>query len=206
VLRKTIKQYKHTKQLFLAGLGLAFVTFLAVSNPSFTDWEIVLLHWVYGWPVLLQVPMTVITSLGTTWFVLFLLAVLFVIHKYRLGLRIGFASGAAYLLAVVLKLLVHRPRPPELLTDVHSREVLTFGYGFPSGHTALVVAVGLTILPVVPRKYRWIVYLLMILVGISRMYLGVHAPLDVIGGALIGVLAAFATASIRRILPGLKLR
>lgn len=179
-------------------------TALAVQSPKNSELETAIGTWVYKWPDFLLPPMLVVTQLGNVIFALLLVAFLTALHRYRLALRLVLAAGLAYIASSVLKLMVHRPRPSDQITDIISREGLTFGFGFPSGHTALVVALGLTILPHIPGKYRWAVFVLMAGVAISRLYLGVHAPLDIIGGAAIGVLAALGVRSIKRIAPSLK--
>lgn len=96
-------------------------------------------------------------------------------------------GGIAYMLVQVSKLLVDRPRPAVLLSDVQSRELFVSGLGYPSGHTALATAMSLTLLPYLPRRWRWLPLAWIPLVGLSRIYLGVHAPLDVLGGFAIGL-------------------
>lgn len=179
-------------------------TVLAIQSPKNSELETAIGTWVYRWPEFLLAPMLVVTQLGNVIFALLLVAFLAALHKYRLALRLILTGSLAYISASVLKLIVHRPRPADQITDIISREGLTFGFGFPSGHTALAVALGLTLLSHIPSKYRWLVFALMAAVAISRLYLGVHAPLDIIGGAAIGVLAALSIRSIKRIVPSIK--
>lgn len=179
-------------------------TALAIQSPKNSELETTIGTWVYRWPEFLLPPMLVVTQLGNVIFALLVVAFLTALHKYRLALRVVMAACLAYISTSVLKLVVHRPRPADQITDIISREGLTFGFGYPSGHTALAVALGLTIMPIIPSKYRWLVFVVMALVATSRLYLGVHSPLDVIGGAAIGVLAAYGVQSIRRVAPFLK--
>jgi membrane-associated phospholipid phosphatase len=62
------------------------------------------------------------------------------------------------------------------------------GFGFPSGHTALAFAVAAVLHPLLPPRARWVVWLLAGAVGLARMYVGVHWPMDVVGGAALGLL------------------
>src|SRR5205823_7107152 len=95
-----------------------------------------------------------------------------------------------------LKHFIHRARPAGLLHDVHLRWMDT-GNGFPSGHTATATIILLILIPYLPKKWRWIVPLGIVLMALSRIYLGLHAPLDVIGGFAVGLLVV----SFMRIMP-----
>ena len=94
----------------------------------------------------------------------------------------------AYLLAGFGKSLLGRARPDELLPDIVALDFAQ-GAGFPSGHTALAVALALTIGHYLPRKYHWIPVVWIVGVALSRIYLGVHLPLDIVGGFAVGWIA-----------------
>jgi membrane-associated phospholipid phosphatase len=109
-------------------------------------------------------------------------------------------GGLITLVNTALKLAVNRPRPSADLVHVLSPEQ---GNGFPSGHAFFVILIlGLTayfiFINLKNRVLRMLVLAgliaLILLTGISRVYLGVHWPSDVIGGYLIG--GAFLTALI----------
>lgn len=83
----------------------------------------------------------------------------------------------------ILKYLITRPRPTELIGAI----ILTTpgNYSFPSTHATLAWAMAYLLSREEPRLRYWF-YLLAILISLSRIYLGVHYPLDVVGGALLG--------------------
>ena len=74
------------------------------------------------------------------------------------------------------------------------------GTSFPSSHAAVAVAVVIALLPFVPRPIGIAAIAYSVLVGWSRVYLGVHYPLDVLGGAGIGLaVGGLALLTISRI-------
>lgn len=96
---------------------------------------------------------------------------------------------AADLLALVVKVLTDRPRPFEVLVDVDPLLTATVGQSFPSGHAATSAA-GATILTAVAPRAGPALVLLALGVAFSRVYVGVHYPLDVLAGAALGAAVA----------------
>ncbi len=96
-------------------------------------------------------------------------------------LWISFISSLA--VGFLLKVLIARPRPEGLVMLLPLTNLVD--YSFPSGHTIAAFAA----LPVLLREYpsmKWFWISFAVLVGLSRLYLGVHYPSDVVAGALIG--------------------
>jgi hypothetical protein len=84
-----------------------------------------------------------------------------------------------------LKDLFAHPRPPDLdpAVELHEAE----GYGLPSGHSQAAVLAGCIIASGFRKRWLWIVAIvLMVLIGFSRIYLGVHFPTDVFAGWALG--------------------
>ena len=99
------------------------------------------------------------------------------------------AVGSAVWIGMkLLKPVVGRGRPDELLDDVIVRGRPQTGLGYPSGHAA--VATVLALVAPVPRPARWGLLGLAGLAGAGRVYVGAHLPLDVVGGLAAGTLAA----------------
>lgn len=113
------------------------------------------------------------------------LGVLVLTRSTRLAVSVVAAGAGAWMLAQGLKMLVERARPADFL-DGLQREWSSGGPGFVSGHTAVATAMAAVLAPALPRRWRRVVWGIAALVGISRIYVGVHLPLDVVGGAAIG--------------------
>lgn len=144
-----------------------------------------------------------ITSLGnhgSVWIVLVLL--LIILPRFRFcGLVSGVSLMTCSLLTNrVLKLLFDRPRPYEVTKGLDVIGKIYKDPSFPSGHTSAAFSVGVVCLILLPRKYGVPVFVLAVLMGISRMYIGVHFPTDVLGGAVFGTLCALLAVGIWKIL------
>jgi len=92
-----------------------------------------------------------------------------------------------FLLTHLIKLLIMRPRPYTQLTTLIVCAVES-DYSFPSGHTSMAAAISY----ILGKKYDCFKFTIIIpvLVGLSRMYFGVHYPSDVICGFILGILVA----------------
>jgi undecaprenyl-diphosphatase len=87
----------------------------------------------------------------------------------------------------VVKALVERERPIQTLTDVIVRDESSPGLSFPSGHAILAFGLAALLAPYLSRRWQIIVYAVALLNGFARVYLGAHNPLDIVGGAALGL-------------------
>lgn len=102
----------------------------------------------------------------------------------------------ADLSATGLKALVDRPRPPLRYAEPKTLVPVPHDASFPSGHAATSFAAATMLSFAFPRLAP-LLYVLAAAVAFSRVYVGVHYPLDVIGGALVGVLVAVGIKLVR---------
>jgi membrane-associated phospholipid phosphatase len=107
-------------------------------------------------------------------------------RRFWLAANLAITGIGVWLLAKAIKARVGRGRPDDLLPDVNLRGSHDSGLGFVSGHAAVAVAIATMIIPYLGRRARWVAVLVAVLVCISRLYVGAHLPLDVVGGAALG--------------------
>jgi Membrane-associated phospholipid phosphatase len=150
---------------------------------------------------LLDPVMWLITSLGLGWVQLLLLLA---VSCYLAWRRVGYSVARVVLLpgivafvgsgalAQIIKRTVPRLRPSNLPDAIVAPDERIFHNSFPSGHTMTAFALAFWVFLLTYRtRYRWWGYgalLLAGLVGLSRVYRGVHYPSDVLTGAAIGML------------------
>ena len=108
--------------------------------------------------------------------------VLYVKRHRRPAVFLLFSAAGTALLNVVFKLFFQRERP-----DLWQHLVTEHSYSFPSGHSMISSALAFGVIVLCwQTRYRWLAVaaggLYFVLVGLSRMYLGVHFPSDVVGG------------------------
>jgi membrane-associated phospholipid phosphatase len=114
--------------------------------------------------------------------------------KRRPRLAVGLLLGgtSAYVVAKVTKRSVGRGRPASELEDVTIRGKEEGDLGFPSGHAAVSAALTAAAVPFVSTPVGALVAGLAAFVSFARMHVGAHLPLDVAGGACLGVAVASA--------------
>lgn len=159
------------------------------------DWGI--LHWIQNTiacPFLDAVvpKLTMLGNAGIIWILAGL--ALLCSKKYRrqgalvlMGLLAGLLVGN-----IVLKNLVARPRPCWLDPSVQLLIASPTDYSFPSGHT-LSSTIAATILTKTDRRFGYAAMPLAVLIALSRLYLYVHFPSDVLIAALLGLLISELT-------------
>ena len=110
---------------------------------------------------------------------------------WPLVLAASSAGVLAYVIDNAMKLIVDRGRPPAYLPDVlfHGYPTDPRGTGYPSSHTAVIVSVIVGAWPWLNRPWRVGGVVAAAAVGLNRMYVGAHFPLDVLGGVSVGLVA-----------------
>lgn len=157
------------------------------------DWGIELILWLQQFRPALDFPFRAFTFVGDELFFLLFLPLVYWCLDRRLGARVTLLFLISAYVNAAAKELFDQPRPAIYNPRVWAYSDVGGSGGLPSGHTQNTLAVWGYLAAKVRRTWMWIVAgLLIVLVPLSRLYLGVHFPHDLFGGYVIGALLLFA--------------
>ena len=195
--------------LWLAGAAFAFLVFFRITREliegDVNGIDLRVLRTVTAWRTpSLTAAMVDVTALGSVTIAVLFSAVAFlilIVLRNRLGaLQLSLASIGAALLTIATKDMIERARP----AGAQSLIVVS-GFSYPSGHSLGTCALYLTLAIIACRhvpypRARTAIFitasLLVLLVGASRIYLGVHYMTDVVSGISLGATWALLLAAV----------
>ena len=121
------------------------------------------------------------------------------IRRAQPFLYVAAASLVASLVTTAIKYPVGRERPPSIVLDPEPLMEVPTTSSFPSGHAMSSFACATVLARLAPRL-AIPAYTLAALIALSRVYVGVHYPLDIVAGAVLGVAVATALLMLLRAL------
>lgn len=112
------------------------------------------------------------------------------INKWREFILLCFSGGFAWFFTkFIAKFFFHTFRPFVIFPQVHSLFAET-GYAFPSGHTTTAAAIAFAIF-FTNKKAGYVFIFFALLIGMTRIAAGVHFPIDILGGFILGAMVAY---------------
>ncbi len=126
-----------------------------------------------------------------------MIAVWILKREHRRMLTVAFVSAAIArgIIVTLIRFFYHHPRPI-LVTDVHALAVNT-EWSFPSGNASFFFALA-TGVYLYNRKWGMVLYFCALVIGLARIFVGVHWPSDILAGAVLGILVGVATYFVGR--------
>ena len=152
--------------------------------------------------------MEIISLMGKGGIFLILLSLILLLflptRRFGTAMALGLAIGAVAV-NLWLKVMIARPRPYADINSIYYPLWQALGshvesdFSFPSGHAAFASMVPVFLLG--NKKWSWLALVFAFLMGISRIYLVVHFPSDVLGGIITGTIAGLIGTLIVKLIP-----
>lgn len=111
------------------------------------------------------------------------------VKKWKEIVLVFFSSGLAWVIAKILKFLIQTDRPFIALPNIHPLFSET-GFAFPSGHATFFMALAVSIF-LSHKRAGYVFMFFALLIGLARVVGGVHFPIDILGGFVLGALVAY---------------
>lgn len=163
-----------------------------VAHTGVPEWEQHLFAWLHDTPRAVDYVFWLPMQAGSAWAPPVAAFIGWrVTRSWRPAAGALVAGWGGWWLAKVVKAQVERGRPSAELPDVVRDTAITDGLGFVSGHSTVAFACAAVLSPYLTPKWRTAAYALATTVGLSRVVVGAHLPLDVVGGAALGLTLAY---------------
>ena len=176
--------------VLVASLAVFAVCALIAADGRVGPIERAAFHAVNGLPQGLYQPMLAFQYLGVLAMPLVVAVGALAFRRWRLAAALVLVVPFKLAAERVVKLLVQRQRPGTTVPDAVLRGVHPAGLSFVSGHAIITFAIAGLLALVLPRRWAVVAFVLATLNAVARVYLGAHNPLDVVGGAAVGLAIA----------------
>ena len=173
-----------------------------MGNVFYFDWEVSLIEWVQNAMGSVGTALARLFSfIGGETISLLLIIIMLFCYKKTAGKRVAMTVLTASMWFPMIKNIVLRVRPymahkdsikvlQVVEADADPADIIQQGYSFPSGHGATAVSLFGSIGRELRKRWMWTLAVVMpLLIGLSRIAVGVHYPTDVLGGWAVGLLA-----------------
>lgn len=180
-----------------ASAAVVFVATGLVASTGILPGEVGLTRALNALPTLVIDALELVMQLGTRPAILLIAAVAVAVAPgpwWRVALTVVVAGALSWVLSDVAKDVVERPRPAAYSSEIEVYDHAS-GFGWPSTHTAIASG-ALVAAALVARRRPTGALALAGGVGVARMAVGVHLPLDVVGGLALGVAVAATTVAV----------
>jgi len=192
--RPVLESLADAKVRLAVGAAGMVITAAAVRGRRVGHCEAAVFRAINDLPDSLYVPAWVVMQLGALGAAPVAAGGAWVARDRALSGRLLAGGVATWALSKVVKQLVRRPRPAMLIPGARRRGPDAAGLGYLSGHAGVAVALGAAALPRLGAAERAVILGIAPIVGLSRVYVGAHLPLDIAGGAALGLAVEAAVA------------
>jgi undecaprenyl-diphosphatase len=171
------------------GLVLLVVCGLIASSGTVGPAERHVFRAVNDLPAWLYRPLWVFQQFGNLFVALAIgVAVAFLLRRWSVAVAVVAAAGLKLAGERAVKDVVERSRPGTTIGLIRARgNVPLHGLSFVSGHSVIVTAVATLLTPILIGRWKLVPWAFVVLNGVARVYVGAHNPVDVVGGAGLGL-------------------
>jgi undecaprenyl-diphosphatase len=185
-----VRRIRRDLIVLAASLAVFAVCAVLVADGRVGPAERAVFDAVNGLPAWLYRPMLLAQYLGVLAMPLMVAAGALAFRRWRLAGALVLVVPLKLGLERAVKWLVQRERPGTTVPDAILRGVNSGGLSFVSGHAIVTFAIAGLLALVLPRRWGIVAFVLATCNAIARVYLGAHNPLDVVGGAAVGLAIA----------------
>ncbi|HEV2919549.1 MAG TPA: phosphatase PAP2 family protein [Actinomycetota bacterium] len=178
--------------VIVASLAVFAICAVVAADGRVGPVERAAFHAVNGLPAWLYQPMLLFQYLGVLAMPLVVAVGALAFRRWRLAAALVLVVPLKLATERLIKLLVERERPGTTVPDAILHGVNSAGLSFVSGHAIITFAIAGLLALVLPRRWAVLGFVLASLNAVARVYLGAHNPLDVVGGAAVGLAIAAA--------------
>jgi membrane-associated phospholipid phosphatase len=191
-LGEVVSRVRRDVVVLVASLAVLAVCAVIAADGRVGPIERAAFHAVNGLPEGLYRPMVAFQYLGVLAMPLVVAVGALAWRRWRLAAALVLVVPCKLATERLVKWLVQRERPGTTVGDAVLRGVHPAGLSFVSGHAIITFAIAGLLGLVLPRRWGVVAFVLAGLNAVARVYLGAHNPLDVVGGAAVGLAIAAA--------------
>jgi glycosyltransferase 2 family protein len=174
----------------IIGVILFAITIVIARAHNLSGFQLSVFHFFNNWSNIFKLPALWLSEgLGAGYPIAICVLVPLYWKLFRLSWRFFVTVGGTGVVMEIGKMIAKEPRPVVMLhnSNLHVRAVELGLTSYPSGHVAVATAMAMTLWLILPKAWRWVSPVWILVVAVSRVYLGVHTPNDVLGGFAIGL-------------------